>query len=739
MRFADVVIDIANSKVDRTFEYIIPESLDVVAGSMVKVPFGNRISQGYVINVKDRADFEQEKLKEIIDIKGRFPVLTEEQIRLSYYIKAQYHTTLTYALRFMVPTILRTGSANIRSTRFVQLKQLSQVRMLALYESCMAKNGSTKYKKRYDTLKQLEAGNLPYEKVSKSTLDFLIREDAVEIVEENEGIRPYSVYRKHIESLTDEQESALTSIRDYIDNRKRRTILIHGVTGSGKTEVYMRAAEYTLSLGMTVIMLVPEISLTPQLFGEFYNCFGDKVAVIHSGLTPKERYTQWLNIKSGKARIVLGARSAVFAPLENIGLIIIDEEHESSYKSETYPTYHAFEIANIRSRMNNAVLILGSATPQIETYLKAKLGMYDLIELKKRIKDIPLPEMQVVDMRKEFKGGNPGIISGVLYEELKNCLHNKKQALIFINRRGFASAVQCKSCGEVIMCPHCDIPMKYHITTDSLKCHYCGLSIPYTDECPNCGEHFLQNRGVGTQQVEVQIKRLFPEARIIRMDYDSTRKKNSYEMIYDDFKNHKADILIGTQMIARGLDFDDVTVAAIVSADSLINTDDYRADERMFSMIEQVGGRAGRKYSGKVIVQTYDPDNFVIQFARAHDYAGFYNSELSKRKSIDMPPYTRLYRMVFTHRDREKAEKECFAVEEELREALKEFSEDIVLFVAKPAPVEKIQDRYRYHILIKVRNNKNISAFKDIVFGIWAEHSGKDVDISINTNPYETV
>lgn len=742
MKFADVVLDIAASAIDKTFEYIIPNEYSILPGMRVRVPFGNKVQQGFVIGIKDNSDFDINKLKSIIKPVDNSPVLTEEQIRLAHYIKAQYHTTLTFALRFMIPSELRNGSIKDKTKRKARLKDTSKDNIEKLYSGCIAKDGSVKYKARAEAIEALKDGDRLISEVPKSALNYLLKNDYAEVFEE-ETLRspaPKDIKcEKESFELTNDQKNALERIESAVFNSKKKTILLHGVTGSGKTEVYLNAAEYTLSLGKTVIMLVPEISLTPQLYGAFYNRFGAQVAVFHSGLSSGERYDEWKRVIRGDAKIVLGARSAVFCPLWNIGLIIIDEEHESSYKADNHPAYHAFDIANMRSHMNKSVLLLGSATPQVETYLKAQLGIYELIEMKSRVNDIPLPEIRVVDMRREFRKGNPSIISGDLYREIKSCLSENKQALLFINRRGYASSVQCKSCGQVVMCPHCDIPLKYHSNGNKLLCHYCGKSILYSNICPSCGEPFLQNNGTGTQQVEEAVKRLFPGVKVLRMDYDSTRKKNSYEEIYSQFREHKADILIGTQMIARGLDFDDVSLAAVISADSLANYEDYRADERMFAMIEQVGGRAGRKAKGKVIVQTYDPDNFIIRCAKRHDYTGFYKAEIARRRDIGMPPYTKLFRLVFSHTDREKAEELCTENEKRIKEILVPYMDDVLLFSAKAAPVEKIQDRYRFHIVLKLNNNKKTQPLKDALYDLWEEIRKGPVDVSIDINPYETV
>ena len=459
--------------------------------------------------------------------------------------------------------------------------------------------------------------------------------------------------------------------------------------------------------------------------------------MFHSGLSDGEKYDEWRRVKSGQARIVMGARSAVFLPLENLGLIIIDEEHETSYKAENHPPYHAAEIARMRSHLSGATLVLASATPLVEDYMKAKLGIYDLVRMPERVRGLLLPSMQIVDMKKEFLRGNRSLLSGPLYRAMEETLARGEQALVFLNRRGYASSVVCPTCGHVRMCAHCDVPLKYHKAENRLVCHYCGRSLPFSKTCPECGEPFSKLAGTGTEQAEEQIRKFFPGARTLRMDFDTTRKKDAHQQIYHAFKNHEADILIGTQMIARGLDFDDVTLAAVIAADVLLTSGDYRAEERTFSMIEQVGGRAGRKKPGRVIVQTYNPEHYAIQFAARHDYEGFYNQEIVFRKAAMKPPFSRVFRLVFTGKNAEKVEKVCRETENCLKDMLNPYKSAIILFIAKEAPVAKLDGNFRWHILLKVSHTKQTAEIQQAVFAAWERMRNKGVTIGFDVDPYD--
>ena len=497
--------------------------------------------------------------------------------------------------------------------------------------------------------------------------------------------------------------------------------LLHGVTGSGKTEVYLRAIEYARSLGKSAVMLVPEISLTPQMIAMFRQRLREEVAVLHSALSAGQRFDEWRRLRRGAARVVIGARSAVFAPLENIGVIIIDEEHETSYKSDTHPKYQTQEIALKRAEIERCALVLGSATPSVETYYEALNGKYRLLSMPRRLFGLELPKITVVDMREELTKGNRTIFSAELYEGLQKTLRRGMQAMLFINRRGYSTFVMCRGCGYVEYCDHCEVTMTYHSGPDELRCHYCGRTRSVRTVCPECGKPYLKYFGVGTQKVEEETQKLFPTARVLRMDLDTMRKKGAHMEVYERFKNGEADILIGTQMIAKGFDFKNVELVGVMAADTSLRFPDYRSPERTFQLIEQVAGRAGRKGEGSVVVQTYAADHYAVQHAAQHDYTGFYYKEIALRQQGLLPPFGIFIRFVFSGSDEAavKANAEDFAAG--LQEELKPFADKILLLETGPAPIRKIEGKMRYQLLLKMVNDHATQG----AYGILYEYTNR--------------
>ncbi len=552
------------------------------------------------------------------------------------------------------------------------------------------------------------------------------------------NIKPY---KKH--NLSKDQKYCVDTILNSIRNKDRQNkFLIHGVTGSGKTEIYLQLVEEMLRLNKDSIILVPEISLTPQTTERFVGRFGDNVAVLHSKLSYGERFDQWRKIKEGKVKIVVGARSAVFAPFNNLGLIIIDEEHETTYKSSMNPKYSAIEVAEKRCDQFGAYLVKGSATPSIESYYKAKTGDLKLLNLKERVNNRDLPEVKIVDMRKELQMGNMSIFSKELYRAIEKNLNNKKQTILFLNRRGYSTFVSCRQCGYVVKCNSCDISMTYYMKENKLKCHYCGLAINPPNLCPVCKSKYIKYFGIGTEKVEAYTKEMFPNAKVKRMDMDTTTKKGSHESMLEEMKNEEIDILIGTQMIAKGLDFENVTLVGIIAADTSLNLPDFRASERTFQLITQVAGRAGRgEFEGNVIVQTYNPDHYSIQSSKEHDYLTFYNKEILLRKEFDYPPFSNIISIVIYGENRNRILK----VSKEIYNALiKEIKanglEHIIdnLIGPNPAPLEKIKNNYRFQILIKSQD-KYINKLKKIIEWVCIfnryELDLNEVKINIDINP----
>lgn len=538
-------------------------------------------------------------------------------------------------------------------------------------------------------------------------------------------------HKKH--KLTQEQEAVFDRVFESIKNNEKQTFLLNGVTGSGKTEVYLNLIEKTVSLGKQAVFLVPEISLTPQMVSLVISRFGDRVAVFHSSLTQKQRYEQWKNIKDGNADIVVGARSAVFAPFNNLGLIIIDEEHENTYKSEMSPKYNTVEIARFRARQNSAVVLLASATPLVESTYRSETGKYTPLFMPTRVNDSKLPETEIVDMRIEMAKGNMSIFSRRLLEEIEINLNNNKQTILFINRRGFSSFVSCRSCGYVMECPNCNVSLTYHKSISKMVCHYCDYVEKVPTVCPSCESKYIKYFGVGTQRIEEELGKFFPDARVIRMDADTTAARMSHEILLDKFKNYEADILIGTQMITKGLDFENVTLVGIVAADMSLNVDDYRAAERTFDLVTQVSGRAGRgAYEGRAIIQTYNPENETIQSASRQDYEEFYRDEIELRKMLVYPPFCEFLNFVFVSQDKYKAEKTAKRFWHDIKNISGDFQ--VMLYHVSEAPLFKINNKYRYRFLIKSRYSKE---FYDCIGALYKKYVSErnSCQIIIDVNP----
>lgn len=547
-------------------------------------------------------------------------------------------------------------------------------------------------------------------------------------------------YEKH--NLTEEQRRSVDLILESIEKKGNKQFLLHGITGSGKTEVYLQLVEKMLNMEKDSIVLVPEISLTPQTIDRFVGRFGNNVAVLHSKLSQGERFDQWRRIREGKVKIAIGARSAIFAPFNNLGLIIIDEEHESTYKSSMSPKYDATEVAEMRCKQSNAVLVRGSATPSIESYYKSLKGQMKLLNLIKRINNRKLPDVDVVDMREELNSGNTSILSRALRESIEKNLASGKQTILFLNRRGYSTFISCRSCGYVVKCDHCSISMTYHMYENRLKCHYCGKTILPPKICPVCKSKYIKYFGIGTEKVEEYTKKQFPEAVVMRMDLDTTTRKGSYESILKRMENRSIDILIGTQMIAKGLDFKDVTLVGIIAADTSLNLPDYRSSERTFQLITQVAGRAGRgEFSGHVIIQTYNPDHYSIKLAKEHDYVNFYKKEIMLRREFNYPPFTNIVAILIYGENDGLVALKSNEVYNVLVEELKSNGlENIIGSIMGPskAPLEKIKNNYRYQIIIKC-NDEQLDSLRNIIKWVCILNRGKinldNIKISVDINP----
>lgn len=576
--------------------------------------------------------------------------------------------------------------------------------------------------------------------VSKQSVDALVKKGYAEYKKEvtrGDFLGEYSVKECVKKTLTSAQKNVVDKISQSIEEKNYKTYLIHGVTGSGKTEVYLNLIEKTIEKGRQAILLVPEISLTPQMVSQVVSRFAGRVAVLHSSLTVKQRYDEWKKIKDGDVDVAVGARSAIFAPFENIGLIIVDEEHENTYKSEQSPRYNAVEIARFRSNQHNSTLVLASATPSVESYYKAMMDKYILLEMNSRIGDVSLPEVEIVDMRKELQNGNMSIFSSRLEKLIRDNIDSGRQTMLFLNRRGYSNAVSCRNCGYVMKCPHCNVSLTYHKTNSRMICHYCDYMTELPSRCPSCDSKYIKHFGTGTQKVAETVEKLFPDATYLRMDADTTSERASHEKILKKFRDENINILIGTQMITKGLDFENVTLVGVLAADMSLNQEDYRAGERTFDLITQVCGRSGRgKYPGTALIQTYNPDDETILLSAKQDYKSFYNKEIEFRKMLVYPPFCEFINITFTDSDEEKAQKTSKKFYQDLLYEIKNNNLKSCIEVFEPvkSPIYYINDKFRYRILAKTKYNKELY---DVLGNLYSRFSSdRYCGVIIDVNPH---
>lgn len=700
--FAKIIIDQDAKALDKDFEYKIPEDMQVQVGERVIVPFGSRYLQGFIVGISDKCLYDETKIKPITRKIEDFPVIKKELLELMFYMADKLHLKLASCLRLFLPSEMRTDKIKELVIRYVRLSE-----NLTL--------PSSRAKKQYEIISYLQDnGEQKFSEMSNmfgyAPLSALVKNGSVEVFEKESLRAPVfdeveCVHRQ----LTPLQQRAVDTICE------NKIYLLHGVTGSGKTEVYMNLIEKQLAKGKTAIMLVPEISLTPQVLANFKARFGEKVALIHSGLSAGERFDEWRRLFFGEAKVVVGARSAIFCPLENLGIIIIDEEHEQSYVSESNPRYDTHMIAQFRQKYNDCTLVYGSATPSIDSYAKALDGEYQLVEMPVRVNGMEMPKIVVVDMLLEMRQGNNQIFSIPLIYELQNIIERKKQAMIFINRRGFSSFQRCRQCGYVAKCTDCDVSLVYHVYENKLKCHYCGKRFHALDVCPSCGSKDIKQGAIGTERVVEELHKLFPDVKILRMDNDTTSKKNGHRQILNEFRQTKPAILVGTQMIAKGHDFEDVLLVGIVDADQSLYQSDYRSIERTFQLITQVAGRAGRSSEqGRVILQTYSPKHFVYRYASNYDYKGFFKKEANLRKVTNFPPYARIVRILFTDEDENIVAQECKVCYNKVKQVREKYDDQFVYLDVMKAPLNKIKNKFRYQIMMRFKLDKADQIEKEI-------------------------
>lgn len=714
--YANVIVDITQESLDRTFQYRIPEAMREKAqpGMVVRIPFGrgNREILGYILELTDRPEIAPERMKELLELKTEGVGVESRLIALAAWIRDYYGSTMIQALKTVIP-VKKKEKQKAKTTLTLEISDEEAVGKLAFFQ----KKHQTARARLLEAL--IEEHSLPLELVTEK---LNVASQTVRALEEQGILKQtkVTVYRNPIHVRKDSETKRVTlnpfqqAVADAViscwDDPKAKPYLIHGVTGCGKTEIYMELIAHAVSRGQQAIVLIPEIALTYQTVIRFYRRFGDRISILNSRLSKGERYDQYERARQGLIDVIIGPRSALFAPFPRLGIIIIDEEQETSYKSESAPRYSVREVAEKRASLEGAHLVLGSATPSLEAYYQAKNGSYTLFTIRERVEKRSLPRVQITDLRRELASGNRSILSGELREGMRSALEKRQQIMLFLNRRGYAGFLSCRSCGAAVQCPHCDVSLSLH-NNNRLVCHYCGYSQPVPKACPTCGSGFLRSFGIGTQQVEELVRREFPEARTLRMDLDTTREKDGHEKILSAFANREADILIGTQMIVKGHDFPGVTLVGILAADMSLHASDYRAAERTFQLLTQAAGRAGRgDEPGQVIIQTYDPEHYSIQAAAGQDYEAFYEQEILYRSISGYPPAGSMLAIHVSGEDEAYLE----LATDYLKQFLERLGTHTRLGIIGPAdePVAKINDVYRKVIYVKQSDERILTAVK---------------------------
>ena len=796
MAIAKIIVDVPLMQTDQPYSYKIPEEfVDMLeVGMRVHVPFGkaNRLIQGIVLGMEQEsdADVADEDLKEIAEVLDFSPVLTEEQLWLAEELRKSVFSYKISILKAMLPGFLNSSYDKIlypleclsqedkhhlfgsqESLAFSSLDLEKQAEMMRLtrkgflkleYQAVDQKKVKTQsgVEVNLDKLEKLEISNRAKKKLelreylfahpesaplatllehySREQVNFFVGQGALTILQKE--VQRSAAYFEGVESsqsleLNPEQKEACEAVVGAI-GKEHPPFLLQGITGSGKTEVYLQIIQGALDMGKTAIVLVPEISLTPQMTERFIARFGDKVAILHSGLSNGEKYDEWRKVERGEAQVVVGARSAIFAPLKNLGVIIIDEEHEASYKQESNPRYHARDVAILRAQYNQAALVLGSATPSLESRARAGKGVYQHLRLTQRANPLAsIPEVQLIDFRDYIGQNETSNFTPPLVEAIQDRLDKNEQVVLMLNRRGYSSFVMCRECGTVDTCPNCDISLTLHMDTKTMNCHYCGFSKEIPHVCPNCQSRSIRYYGTGTQKAYDELTELFPEARILRMDVDTTRKKGSHQALLEQFGKGEADILLGTQMIAKGLDFPNVTLVGVLNADTALNLPDFRSSERTFQLLTQVAGRAGRaEKAGQVLIQSYNPNHYAIRFAKEQDYEGFYAYEMGIRRQLGYPPYYFTIGITLSHKKEEEVLRRAYEVMEILRSGLSDAS---IVLGPTPKPIARTHNLYHYQILIKYRLEDELASTLNQVLALTQERENSELRLSIDHEPQQ--
>ena len=794
MAIAKIIVDVPLMQTDQPYSYKVPEEfVDMLeVGMRVHVPFGkaNRLIQGIVLGMEQESEMADEDLKEIAEVLDFSPVLTEEQLWLAEELRKSVFSYKISILKAMLPGFLNSSYDKIlypleglsqkdrdrlfgsqEYLAFSSLDLEKQAEMMRLtrkgllkleYQAVDQKKVKTQswVEVNLDKLEKLEISNRAKKKLelreylvahpetvpladllehySRDQVNFFVEQGALTILQKE--VQRSAAYFEGIESnqaleLNPEQKEACEAVVGAI-GKKHPPFLLQGITGSGKTEVYLQIIQGALDMRKTAIVLVPEISLTPQMTERFIARFGDKVAILHSGLSNGEKYDEWRKVERGDAQVVVGARSAIFAPLKNLGVIIIDEEHEASYKQDSNPRYHAREVALLRARYNQAALVLGSATPSLESRARAGKGVYQHLRLTQRANPLAsIPEVQLIDFRDYIGQNETSNFTPPLIEAIQDRLDKKEQVVLMLNRRGYSSFVMCRECGTVDTCPNCDISLTLHMDTKTMNCHYCGFSKEIPHVCPNCQSQSIRYYGTGTQKAYDELAELFPEARILRMDVDTTRKKGSHQALLDQFGKGEADILLGTQMIAKGLDFPNVTLVGVLNADTALNLPDFRSSERTFQLLTQVAGRAGRaEKAGQVLIQSYNPNHYAIRFAKDQDYEGFYAYEMGIRRQLGYPPYYFTIGITLSHKKEEEVLRRAYEVMEILRSGLSDAS---IILGPTPKPIARTHNLYHYQILIKYRLEDELASTLNQALALTQERENSELRLSIDHEPQQ--
>ncbi|HFU1090456.1 TPA: primosomal protein N' [Streptococcus suis] len=790
--YAQIIVDVPLMQTDQAYTYLVSEEFEagIVPGIRVHVPFGkgNRLIQGIVVGLTEELPEGTQDIKPIVEVLDYSPVLNQEQFWLADQMRKTVFAYKITLLKAMLPSLLNSTYDKILrpglgleiaeqeslfggrdQVRFSDLDVSEQARIMRLAQAGkILVDYVAKDKKQIKTEKwyrvnrdQLMQAEIPARAKKRLALkDYLLehsdeqplvslqkdfsadtlryfQENAYIDVWEEEVSRTQALFDKvgvsQALSLNPEQAIAVKEILSKV-GQESQTYLLQGVTGSGKTEVYLQVIDQVLKMGKTAIMLVPEISLTPQMTNRFIARFGQQVAILHSGLSDGEKYDEWRKIERGEAQVVVGARSAIFAPLKNLGAIIIDEEHEATYKQDSNPRYHARDVAKLRADYNQAVLVLGSATPSLETRARASRGLYGRLVLNQRANpQARIPEVQVIDFRDYIGQHEASNFTPVLIEKIQEKLACKEQVVLMLNRRGYSSFVMCRDCGTVDQCPNCDISLTLHMDSRSMNCHYCNFQKPIPQVCPNCQSRAIRYYGTGTQKAYDELQELLPNARILRMDVDTTKKKGAHEALLEKFGRQEADILLGTQMIAKGLDFPNVTLVGVLNADTALNLPDFRSSERTFQLLTQVAGRAGRAdKEGEVIIQTYNPNHYAIAFAKNQDYEGFYQYEMGIRKSLGYPPYYFTVGLTFSHKSEDLVIKKAYETVQLLRENL---TEQIQILGPTPKPIARTHNLYHYQIILKYRREEQLEQVLNRILDWTQERDNQDLRLVIDNEP----